>query len=489
MFFGWIIRPRLDILILVLNLPGTYPMPTMLLTDRRVETAKPAEGQERLELRDTKVRGLELRVGKKEGSKTWALLYTRQTDSRVRRVTIGPFPEIGLAEARRRALGLKILIETGADPALGVQEVHAAPTFQELSDEWVKIHGPNKSAKSLADNVSMLRRHILPVIGAKKARDVTKRDVLRLLDLVALKPDARLGKKTLVKRKSKIQDVPVLDTARQLSHRPARVYEVIRAIYRWALSRDILPIDPTAGMKPPLKKERPRERALTAEEIKQFWNKLGDTPLSEGVQLAMKLALVTAQRIGEVSNIATTELVLDGPAPIWSLPAERSKNREGHRIPLSPLAVRLIKEAQRLAGDSKFLFPSPKDAAPIGAGAATKGMQRARPTFDLADFRVHDLRRTAATGMAELGISPHTISLVLNHISARTGNITSAVYVKYSYDKEKREALDAWGRRLEEIVGAGGSGASLVKLLGSDPVQDVVFEHASVRGPVRDVDL
>ncbi len=175
----------------------------------------------------------------------------------------------------------------------------------------------------------------------------------------------------------------------------------------------------------------------------------------EGVQLALKLALVTAQRIGEVSNIAKTELALDGPTPIWSLPAERSKNREGHRIPFSTLAVRLIKDAQALSGDSKFLFPSPKDAAPIGAGAATKGMQRARPTFDLADFRVHDLRRTAATGMEELGVSPHTISLVLNHMLARTGNITSAVYVKYSYDKEKREAQEAWGRRLEEIVGVG----------------------------------
>jgi integrase len=429
-------------------------MPAEFLTDRRVETAKPSAGQERLELRDTKVRGLELRVGKKEGAKTWALVYTRQSDGRVRRATIGPFPEIGLAEARRRALGLKVNVESGADPATGIQESNAAPTFRSLSDEWIKIHGPNKSVKSLADNVSMLRRHILPVIGAKKAEDVTKRDVLRLLDLVALKPDARHGKKTRTSRKS--MDVPVLEKARQLSHRPARVYELIRAIYRWAISRDILPADPTAGMKPPLKKERPRERALTAEEIKQFWTRLGDTPLSEGVQLAMKLALVTAQRIGEVSNIAKSELVLDGPTPIWSLPAERSKNREGHRIPLSPLAVRLIKEAQRLAGDSKFLFPSPKEAAPIGAGAATKGMQRARPTFDLADFRVHDLRRTAATGMAELGISPHTISLVLNHISARTGNITSAVYVKYSYDKEKREALDAWGRRLEEILAVGG---------------------------------
>ena len=428
-------------------------MPLEFLTDRRVETAKPSAGQDRLELRDTKIRGLELRVGKKEGSKTWALLYTRQTDSRVRRVTIGPYPEIGLAEARRRALGLKVNIETGADPATGIQESNAAPTFKELSDEWIRIHGPSKGAKSLSDNVSMLRRHILPVIGAKMAHDVTKRDVLRLLDLVALKPDARLGKKSSAARKTR--DVPVLDTARQLSHRPARVYEVIRAIYRWAISRDILAIDPTFGMKPPLKKERPRERALTSEEIKQFWTRLGDTPLTEGVQLALKLALVTAQRIGEVSNIVKTELALHGPTPIWSLPAERSKNREGHRIPLSPLAVRLIKEAQTLSGESTFLFPSPKDGTSIGSGAATKGMQRARPTFDLPDFRVHDLRRTAATGMAELGFNPYTISLVLNHISARTGTITSAVYVKYSYDKEKREALEVWGRRLEELVGAG----------------------------------
>ena len=146
---------------------------------------------------------------------------------------------------------------------------------------------------------------------------------------------------------------------------------------------------------------------------------------------------------------------------MWSLPGERSKNREGHRIPLSPLAVTLIKEASSLSPDSDFLFPSPKEDAPIGSGAATKGMQRARPTFGLADFRVHDLRRTAATGMAELGINPHTISLVLNHISAAKGTITSAVYVKYSYDKEKREALEAWGGRLAEIIAGPAKDAQL----------------------------
>jgi integrase len=427
-------------------------MPMELLTDRRVESARPAEGEGRLELRDTKMRGLELRVGKKEGSKSWALIYTRQSDSRVRRVAIGPFPQIGLAEARRRALALKIQVESGEDPASGVQERKAAATFQELADDWVKLHGPNKSERSLADNVSMLKRHILPVIGAKKAHDVTKRDVLRLLDLVALKPDARLGK---TKRAAlKTMDVPILDEARKLSHRPARVYELIRSIFRWAVSRDILSVDPTFGMKPPLKKERPRERALSPAEIKQFWDNLAVAPFRPGVRLALKLALVTAQRIGEISNIEKSELKLDGPTPIWMLPGIRSKNRESHRVPLSPLAVALIREADALSGASPYLFPSPKDEAPIGSGAATKGMQRARPALELTDFRVHDLRRTAATGMAELGVNPHTISLVLNHISAQKGTITSAVYVKYSYDKEKREALEIWGRRLHEIVGA-----------------------------------
>ncbi len=111
-------------------------MPLELLTDRRIETAKADDGQHRLELRDKKIRGLELRIGK-GGNKSWALLYTRRTDSRVRRVTIGSYPEVGLAEARRRALGLKVLVESGEDPAAGIQEEKAAPTFKELSDDWL----------------------------------------------------------------------------------------------------------------------------------------------------------------------------------------------------------------------------------------------------------------------------------------------------------------------------------------------------------------
>ena len=185
--------------------------------------------------------------------------------------------------------------------------------------------------------------------------------------------------------------------------------------------------------------------------------------MTRAIALALKLSLVTAQRIGEVAGIAQSELDLNEAAPVWTVPRQRAKNGQPNRVPLSPLAVRLIKEAQELAGGGAWLFPSPKDARPAGSavGAAsapidphapTKALSRARAAIGLEDFRVHDLRRTAATRMAELGISPHTISLVLNHVSARKGTITGAVYVQYSYDREKREALDAWGARLERII-------------------------------------
>jgi integrase len=79
-------------------------------------------------------------------------------------------------------------------------------------------------------------------------------------------------------------------------------------------------------------------------------------------------------------------------------------------------------------------------------------MSRARPELGVANIRIHDLRRTVATHMAELGVNPHTISLVLNHVSAVKGTITGAVYVKYGFDREKRQALDLWATRLEAIL-------------------------------------
>lgn len=432
------------------------------LTARFVETATASAG--RLEIRDTKARGLELRVSK-AGSKIWALRYRRQSDRAKRTVTLGAFPDFTLEQARDWAEDLKREIARGEDPAAGKRARKEAPTFKELADDWIERHGKvNKSERARRDDRSMLDRHINPEIGSMKAVDIRKRDIIKLLDTVQAKGDART------------KDT---DTPRLMTHRPNRVFEVVRTIFRWAISRDVLQIDPTAGVSPPIKREKARERELTADEIRTLWAALEATPverrkLPKGAQtgerivgkaelhmtrataLAIQLSLVTAQRIGEVAGIAKSELDLNDIAPIWIIPRERTKNGEPNRVPLSPLAVKLLRTASALSeGNKTWLFPSAIDPQkPIDPHAPTKAVERSRDALGIENFRIHDLRRTAATGMAKLGVNPHTISLVLNHISVRRGTITGKVYDQYSYDPEKRDALNKWGARLEQVVTA-----------------------------------
>lgn len=447
-------------------------MASKKLTARFVETA--TTKLEREDFRDAAVRGLQLRVTK-AGTRTWAFRYRRQSDGKLRRVTLGTFPSKSLDEARQLAKEHSASVGRGGDPAGDVQERRQAETFVEIADDWLERHAkPNKGSRTVRDDQSMLARHIIPAIGAMKASEITKRDIIRLLDAVAASPDARKG----IKGNAIGGQAP---EPRKLTHRPNRVFELIRAIFRWAVGRDILKIDPTWGMSPPIKKERPRERELSPEEIRQLWRALESAPIKRRVNqgvargkrvtrpdevpftrataLTLMLSLVTAQRIGEVTGIAITELDLNDIAPVWTVPGQRAKNGQANRVPLAPMALDLIEQARALAPNSPWLFPGASGAGPIDPHAPTKGLERARPVIGLENFRVHDLRRTAATRMAEMGIAPHTISLVLNHVSARQGNVTGKVYVQYGYDREKREALNAWASRLEQILAGTDTGS------------------------------
>lgn len=444
-------------------------MATKRLTARFVETA--TTDIDREDIRDAATRGLQLRVSR-HGAKSWALRYRRKSDRKLRRLTLGAFPAVSLEEARQQCRDHLAAIGRGADPAGEAKDRRAAETFAEVAREWTDRHArQNKAFRTLRNDGYMLERHILPEIGAMKAAEVTKRDIIRMLDRVAQKPDARGG---------------VGRDPRKLTHQPNRVFQLVRAIFRWAVGRDMLKADPTWGLSAPIKKEKPRERDLSPEEIRRLWEVLdkapvaprttrglrrgqaalgeGDLPFTRSIAIALRLALATGQRIGEVTSVAIADLDLNDVAPMWSVPADRTKNGQGNRVPLSPLAVRLIAEARALGAGSAWLFPSPSGDGPIDPHAPTKAVLRGRKAIGLGDFRVHDLRRTAATRMAEMGIAPHTISLVLNHVSARRGTITSKVYVQYSYDREKREALNAWGARLERIIEAA-EGGNVVPLM------------------------
>jgi integrase len=437
-------------------------MPTVNLTDTFIKGCKCPAGRKLTEFRDSDTHGLELRVSAK-GTKAWRLHYTRRADSKRRVIGLGSYPELSLKEARAKAKGMQGEIEnaeTRADPAAKAQALRVAETFAEVAADWFERHGKqNKGERTLRDDRSMLDRHILPMIGGTKAVEITKRDVIRLLDSVAAKSDARTADG---------------EGKRKMTHRPNRVFELVRSIFRWAVGRDLLTVDPTQGLSPPIKKEKERERNLSIDEITVLWSALNrapverrvirglprgsrvvgneDLPMTRTIALALKLALATGQRISEVVGIELKELDHKSNSPIWNIPGNRTKNGMSNRVPLAPVAQQVIEEARALSNGSPWLFPSPTGKGPMRPDAATKAVARAQAAIGLDDFRVHDLRRTAATRMAELQVSPHTISLILNHASARKGTVTGKVYIQYSYDMEKREGLEVWGRTLEKLT-------------------------------------
>jgi integrase len=145
---------------------------------------------------------------------------------------------------------------------------------------------------------------------------------------------------------------------------------------------------------------------------------------------------------------------------VWTIPAERSKNGQAHRVPLSPLALSLIAEAREHAGDSPWLFPSPRGEGPIAPPAVNRAVYKSLPSIDLADLTPHDLRRTAASFMTSLGIFRLVVSKILNHVEQ---GIT-AVYDRYGYDAEKRHALEVWAAHLEEILSGKAAASNVVSL-------------------------
>jgi integrase len=187
---------------------------------------------------------------------------------------------------------------------------------------------------------------------------------------------------------------------------------------RWAVARGDLDRNPMDGMKKPAA-PRTRTRVLNDDKIKTLWNGLPKTlAKSKSCQRVIRLCLITAQRVGEVAGMRRAEL--DLTAREWHLPGTRTKNGHAHCVALSELAISILTEALADAGNSPFVFPSNGGALPAMAVARTIG--RAQERFGIAQWSAHDLRRSAITGMARLGVPP----IVLGHIANQTTQAKSA---------------------------------------------------------------
>jgi integrase len=406
-------------------------------TARWIETVSV---ETRTDFTDPDVKGLALRVTP-NGSKSWAYTYRRKSDGRKRRVTLGEFPTVSLYQARAKASGHRATVANGADPASEKVAQRRVETVDQLLDRYLTDYAPAES-KWTAEVRRIFKKDVRPAIGGHKITAVTKADILAILNAVKDRGAGVTANRTLA---------------------------ATRKAFNWAVSEGYLGSSPVQGIGQRVK-ELSRSRSLSGAEIRAFWIGLENAKMAPGTKLALRLALVTGQRIGEVCGALKSEVDLERAE--WVIPARRVKNRRDHVVPLSPLAVSLFQKAAALSRGSQFLFPSrPRSKLVtreqhLASHGIAHAMRGALNELGLAadPATPHDLRRTVASQLAAMGIGENVVARVLNHASEIGKTITGAVYIRHSFVLEKRYALESWAQYLTELVAGQSDERKVVRL-------------------------
>ena len=396
-------------------------MPKTRLTAASVERLRPpAKG--RIEYWDNLLPGFGLRVSE-TGAKTWVLMY--RVGRRQRRLTLGKYPALGLAKAREKARGALDQRDHGVDPATHRRGLQggSTDTFEGVADLFLDRYA-RRHQRYPERTKHLIEKYATPEWKGRKLESIGRGDVALLVDSIAER------------------GAPVMAN---------RVLTVIKKMFSWAVARGLLDLSPAAGVQAP-GKETARDRVLTDTELKSIWEACEDLGYPFGP--LFQLLILTGQRRNEVARMAWPDIE-DGT---WTLPREITKSDRLHVVPLSGLAIETIETAPRIEG-CDLLFPSRN-----GTDRPVSGFARAKRQLDTLSgverWRLHDLRRTVASGLARFQTPPHVIEAVLNHRSGTISGV-AAVYNRYSYLDEKRQVLDAWAQYV-----AGLAAGNVVQLRG-----------------------
>ena len=407
------------------------------LTDAKIAGLKaPAAGQ--IELADGIVPGLRLRMGA-SGIKTYIL--RKRVHGKWLNVTIGRHgPSFTLAHARKKARDLLVDVEQGKSIArkAGAKRKGSkgVGTVAELYETYLaqQIEGKKRSAREF-DRV--FRKYIEQEIGDRLADSITRSDVSRFVEKIAFER----GKETLTMARI--------------------VYRHLSTFYTWALTRlEHMPANPCRDAWRP-KRNEPRDRVLSDRELAALWQ----SAVEDGYPFGhlVQMLVLTAQRRGEVLDAACDEF--DFKAKVWTVPGDRAKNGKANVVPLSAQALAVITEIFMAAGidpdeahkQSQILLAS-KVTNTNSVSGLSKAWKRIRASVDeklgyeAGHFTMHDIRRTAATGLQRLGIPLVVSEAVLNHQSGSAMAGVAGVYHRHQYTNEKREALALWGKEVMQIA-------------------------------------
>lgn len=386
------------------------------LTETGVAKVSPPE-KGRLDIADAVMTGLALRVTA-SGIKSWCFVY--RFGGKQRRMTLGRYPDIDVAQARRIVKRYKQDLATGADPytlreekiIAQIQKGEVGITVEEYYHEFLEKHA--KKNRRWQETQQVFTAYILPAIGDKVASTVKRKDVIDLLDERKKSKGPSSANRTLV---------------------------ALRKMYNWAIERGELEVNPCSNIRKPVPIQE-RERVLSNKEIRDFWKACDEIGYPYGP--LCQLLLLTGQRRSEISTMRKD--YYDRDEKVIRIPAENVKAKRNNDVPLSDLAVGIIESLPRFKGP--FMFTTCHGKKPVDGFGKLK--TRFDELFEAPEWRLHDLRRTAATNMAQLGIPLHTISRVLNHAE---GGVTK-IYARYSYLPEKRQALNKWAEHLQGILKA-----------------------------------
>ncbi|WP_423807334.1 integrase domain-containing protein [Photobacterium damselae] len=385
---------------------------TTRLTDKEIKSAKPRDKEYYL----FDGGGLRLRV-KPSGSKHWLFNYYRPNNKKRANLTLGKYPDLSLALARKQAQEAKELIIQDIDPQEDKKRkqqeyktVHQH-TFSNVSKEWFDIKQESVTPDYAVDIWHSLELHIFPYLSTIPVKDITAPLVIELL-----KPIEAKGS---------------LETVKRLAQR-------LNEIMDFATNCGLVTANPLTGIKAAFKKPKKENMAsLKPDELPELINAIANASIKRTTRCLIEWQLHTMTRPSEAAGTRWDEIDLE--AKIWTIPPARMKKRREHRIPLTTQTLSLLEVMKLISGQREFVFPSDRDPLkPCNSQTANMALKR---------MGFAGLRSLASTTLNEQGFEADLIEAALAHID---GNQVRSAYNRTDYLERRIEIMDWWSKHIEE---------------------------------------
>jgi len=375
------------------------------LTKRFVESLMP-DSQKPLKFWDDELRRFGVII-LPSGRRTYCIEY-RNADQIQKRVKIGVHGQITPEQARNLARIKLGQVAYGEDIAQTSKQMRNLPTLTELADDYINRHGQRKRPKSLTEDQRLLRNYVLPALGNMKVANISHQDVEKLHTSLGERP-----------------------------YQANRVVALLSKMFSLAITWGLREDNPTRGIQK--YQEEKRDRWLNEEELQRLWSVLDSHP-KHITAYFIKFLILTGARKGETLQATWDQFDLE--KGIWRKPSHLTKQKKTEYLPLSDRALSILKEAKKLTGKSKYVFPGYVGDQPMKE--PKRFWKTVTKDAELENIRIHDLRHTHASHLVSSGLSLSIVGKLLGHTQAATTQ-------RYAHlaDAPLRQAAELFSSKVE----------------------------------------